>query len=405
MSGAQPTSDPSVEQPEAAKSADQPTASTSNPATTSGAPDLPAATPSAAGAAAAEAEAAAAATTAAHAAGDVPAAPVPALLPASHWADLPQAPRDDDTDSAQGDNASSTASMSSSILQYRTIHGRTYHSERGNASYWSPNDEAQNEALDIIHHVLTLSLDNKLHIAPLGDNIQKVLDIGTGTGIWAIDFADEHPNCEVIGTDLSPTQPTWIPPNLKFEIDDCTQEWTFAENSFDYIHIRWLFGSIADWTHLFQQAYRSLKPGGYLESQEASIMFHSDDGSVHEKTAMAQFGKFFLEAAKVIGRSFTVVEDGTQRKAMEEAGFVDIQEKDLKTPIGPWPTDPKQLEIARFQQMAVEQDTEGTLNMVASLQGWTPTEVAVYVAHLRRELRSKSIHGYYPQKIVWARKP
>lgn len=88
MSGAQPTSDPSVEQPEAAKSADQPTASTSNPAT--GAPDLPAATTSAAGAAAAEAEAAAAATTAAHAAGDVPAAPVPALLPASHWADLPQ---------------------------------------------------------------------------------------------------------------------------------------------------------------------------------------------------------------------------------------------------------------------------------------------------------------------------
>lgn len=29
------------------------------------------------------------------------------------------------------------------------------------------------------------------------------------------DFADEYPNCEVIGTDLSPIQPTWIPPNLK----------------------------------------------------------------------------------------------------------------------------------------------------------------------------------------------
>ena len=29
------------------------------------------------------------------------------------------------------------------------------------------------------------------------------------------DFADEYPNCEVVGTDLSPIQPTWIPPNLK----------------------------------------------------------------------------------------------------------------------------------------------------------------------------------------------
>ena len=40
-------------------------------------------------------------------------------------------------DSALGQDAnSSTASITSSILHYRTIHGRTYHSERGNASYW-----------------------------------------------------------------------------------------------------------------------------------------------------------------------------------------------------------------------------------------------------------------------------
>ena len=28
------------------------------------------------------------------------------------------------------------------------------------------------------------------------------------------DFADEYPNTEVIGTDISPIQPTWVPPNL-----------------------------------------------------------------------------------------------------------------------------------------------------------------------------------------------
>lgn len=58
------------------------------------------------------------------------------------------------------------------------------------------------------HHMCTLILENKLHLAPLGGNIQKVLDIGTGTGIWAIDFADEHPSASVIGTDISPIQPT-----------------------------------------------------------------------------------------------------------------------------------------------------------------------------------------------------
>ena len=53
----------------------------------------------------------------------------------------------------------------------------------------------------------TLILENKLHLAPLGKTIQKVLDIGTGTGIWAIDFADEYPSASVIGTDISPIQP------------------------------------------------------------------------------------------------------------------------------------------------------------------------------------------------------
>jgi hypothetical protein len=28
------------------------------------------------------------------------------------------------------------------------------------------------------------------------------------------DFADARPNCQVVGTDLSPIQPSWIPPNL-----------------------------------------------------------------------------------------------------------------------------------------------------------------------------------------------
>lgn len=42
---------------------------------------------------------------------------------------------DDDTDSAPGDNAGSTVSLSSSILETREINGRWYHGEEGNAQY------------------------------------------------------------------------------------------------------------------------------------------------------------------------------------------------------------------------------------------------------------------------------
>jgi methylase of polypeptide subunit release factors len=39
-----------------------------------------------------------------------------------------------------------------------------------------------------MHHLLTLALDGKLHLAPIGDQPGRILDIGTGTGIWAIEM-------------------------------------------------------------------------------------------------------------------------------------------------------------------------------------------------------------------------
>lgn len=56
----------------------------------------------------------------------------------------------------------------------------------------------------------------------------------------------------------------------------------------------------------------------------------SDHAPLPEGSALGQWGKFFVEGGKKIGRTFTVLEDGVQRRAMEAAGFVDIQEYDFK---------------------------------------------------------------------------
>lgn len=331
------------------------------------------------------------------------------LLPPTHWTELAgQQDLDDDNDSAFGDTASSTDSITSSILEYRTIHGRTYHSDHvgDNAQYWGSNDEMQNEAMDINHHFLSLCADNKLYFAPLGDNVQKVLDVGTGTGLWAIDFADDHPEANVIGTDISPIQPKWVPPNLKFEIEDCTSEWTFHANEFDYVHIRYLVGSIVDWPALFKEAYNALKPGAWLESFEGSPHMISDDGSVAEKSAISQWGKFFEEGGRTLGRTFMVVDTGIQRKAMEEAGFVDIQEWEFKAPVGGWPRDKKLKEIGHWAQTALESDIEGYVLFIANvIVGWSREEILVYIAQLRREIRQSKNHTYFKLKAVWGRKP
>jgi hypothetical protein len=56
--------------------------------------------------------------------------------------------------------------------------------------------------------------------------------------------------------------------------------------------------------------------------------------------------------------------------------------------------------------MEVVRDAEGWLTYIADMvQGWTPTQVAVYCAHFRVEHRDTKIHSYYKQRAVWGRKP
>ncbi|RYP63180.1 hypothetical protein DL771_009411 [Monosporascus sp. 5C6A] len=312
-----------------------------------------------------------------------------------------------DADSALGcDTPSTTASLSASIMNYRTIHGRTYHSEKYGTLYWGPNDDPQNEALDFYHDVMAILLDGKVYAAPLDKNIQKVLDVGTGTGIWAIDFAEEHPEAQVIGTDLSPIQPYWVPPNCQFEIDNAELPWTWLEGTFDYIHIRFLLGSISDWSRLFKQAFDALKPGGYVESFEADASFRSDDGSVAPDSPLMEWASMNCEGGKKSGKPFTVYSDNLQVKGIQEAGFTDITVKDFKIPVGSWPADPKLKEIGQYTQFAIEQDIEGTMMFMWDLVTQRPIdEMRLFAVSVREELRKPTIHSYIPHRLVYARKP
>ena len=172
------------------------------------------------------------------------------------------------------------------------------------------------------------------------------------------DFGDAYPNVEVTGTDLSLIQPSWIPPNVKFEIDDANLDWTWNDNNFDFIHVRFLAGNIADWSRFYREAFRCCKPGGWIEHQDPSFVWYSDRG-IPEDSALDQFPKVFWAGGEKFGRSFRVVDDGLQKKGMEEAGFVDVVVKDLHVPVGDWPKDPHQKELGTFAQVSLLSDIEG----------------------------------------------
>lgn len=325
-----------------------------------------------------------------------PAAAAPSLLAAAPVEPDPEAVEgENEADSALGSSASilSTESLTPSILEYRQLHGRTYANAQ-TGEYWGPNDEKQSEGLDLIHNALGMLMEDKLHLAPINPE-GRVLDVGTGTGIWAMDFADEYPSAEVFGTDLSPIQPSWVPPNLIFEIDDCLLDWTWPEDHFDFIHMRALYGCIPDWTELHRKALRHLKPGGYLEHVEIGCQGLSDHVQLPDDHAFHTWAQSFYAAGEKMERPFTICLPGKSKEHMEEAGFVDIVETRLKLPVNGWPKDTRLKQAGMLFQHALDRDMEGfSMFALTQLLGWTREEVLLLVAQMRKAIRDKSICPY-----------
>ncbi|CAG9953140.1 unnamed protein product [Clonostachys rosea f. rosea IK726] len=327
---------------------------------------------------------------------------------------------DDDSAYAGSEGSGSyQTSLASSIVNYKYENGRRYHAFRagtyflvcylpylpeGNqAEIQQPNDDTEQDRMDLVHHIYRLLLGGKLFLAPITDSPHRVLDLGTGTGIWAMDFADEYPSAQVIGTDLSPIQPQWTPPNCFFEVDDYEAEWLYSK-PFDFIHARELEGCIGDDDQLFRRAFEHLAPGGYIEFQAADPNWMSDDGTADKAENANSWLKTLVEGSAKFGKSLEIAVDWKEK--MEKAGFVDIKQEILKVPIGAWPKDPTMKEMGKFMVIQQIQAVESyTPRLFSTILGWTEEEIQVYVAKVRKDLKDPSIHLYLAIHFVWGKKP
>lgn len=83
-----------------------------------------------------------------------------------------------DSDSGYGEPTLSTASLRSSIFDYEEEFGRSYHAFR-RGKYVMPNDDREQERMDIHYHSLRMTMEDKLYISPI-EHPTDVLDVGTG---------------------------------------------------------------------------------------------------------------------------------------------------------------------------------------------------------------------------------
>jgi len=174
--------------------------------------------------------------------------------------------------------------------------------------------------------------------------------------------------------------------------------------------------------------------GGYIEHHDNSVLWTTNDGPVKPESPMGQFAEVVWKAGEMMGQTFKVVDDDIQRTGISKAGFVNLEYQDFKVPFGPWPKDRKLKTLGSMIRLAWDEDPEGTparptnpvplgdmvchanagisasarlsgwvMYVFNAVLGWDHTQIKVYLAHMRRQMRTE--HLLIDHRVVWAQKP
>ncbi|TGZ77945.1 S-adenosyl-L-methionine-dependent methyltransferase [Ascodesmis nigricans] len=316
---------------------------------------------------------------------------------------------DDSSDADEGYDgtsvASSTQSLTESILSHIYENGRRYHS-KSVGRYHMPSDETEQDRLDMHHHMFLELLGGELSIAPFDQDPNMVLDCGTGTGIWALDYGDYHPASTVIGIDLAPIQPSYVYPNVRFELDDLELDWTFREK-FDLIHSRNMSTGIKNFPRYFKQMFDFLNPGGYVEMSEHDMNpYHCDDGTVPEDSAILRWARLTAAEMAKAGLCPHYTVDDYQRM-LTDAGFEIVKTLTFKVPGGGWPKDKKMKHIGLISAEMGKSGFESySKSLLVNGAGLSPEEADKLNQECIDIITGKGgQHAYYFQWHILARKP
>lgn len=290
---------------------------------------------------------------------------------------------------------SSTKPLSGSVLEQYFENGRQY----CNDTYYMPNDETEHTRLAIAHQAFLLCLDGQLTTARIHQDVKRILDVGTGSGDWAIAMGELYPDAEIIATDITIFQSVEVPPNVVFQLDDAQEEWTYTE-PFDFIHIRGLAGAFSDWPNIYVKAFDHLKQGGFLEI--ADIGFSQVSVNIRD-SYMDVFNGACQSAAEKAGTSCGL--EHMKRNGLAAAGFANIRPVTIQVPLGTWSSDRTEHLLGKMTLIAILEGLEAvSLRHLTKEMAWKAEDVRELCERVKSEVIRPEAHAVAPFQFLVARR-
>ncbi|WP_084659215.1 class I SAM-dependent methyltransferase [Thermogemmatispora onikobensis] len=199
--------------------------------------------------------------------------------------------------------------------------------------YLLPKDQEELNRLDYQHYVLRQVCRGNV-LAPVAKLLCEgvpVLDVGTGTGRWAMEVAEAFPRCQVTAFDREPprsSQP--LPPSVHFVQGDLLQGLPFPNQSFGYVHQRLLVAGIPlqQWPAVLRELLRVTRRGGWIELVELGLGLWPQGPCLQQVVAWWQQ----LSAARGMDASQLFL----LGRWLREAGAVQVEQRTLWLPVGRW---------------------------------------------------------------------
>jgi ubiquinone/menaquinone biosynthesis C-methylase UbiE len=198
------------------------------------------------------------------------------------------------------------------------------------SAYFLPKDQEEELRLNFQHHALFHAIGS-YYVAPINPTARMILDVGTGTGIWALVMARLFPKAEVIGVDVDPALfKMETPDNCYLRVGDVLTHLPFPDQLFAYTHQRLLTAAITaeNWPRVVRELVRVTRLGGWVELLEIDHqMQNAGPASVHFQTLMATVGKSMGFDGEVIRHLGDL---------LQEEGLQSVEMQRISIPVGEW---------------------------------------------------------------------